>query len=233
MQRESVTKKFAEMLGKRAPQFITSVLQVVNSNNLLKNADPVTVYTAAATAASLDLPINNSLGFAYIVPYKGQAQFQLGWKGFVQLAQRSGLYRTISVTEVYEGQLIDEDPLQGFKFDWKAKQSDKVVGYAAYFELLSGFQKTLYMSVEQAQSHAGKYSQSYKKGYGVWKEDFDAMAKKTVLKLLLSKFGPLSVEMQTAVISDQSVQSDEISYPDNEITYEVEEVPNVLEVTNE
>jgi recombination protein RecT len=217
----SVQSKFESMLGKRAPQFITSVLQVVNSNKLLKSADPITIYTAAATAATMNLPINNNLGFAYIVPYKGQAQFQIGWKGFVQLAQRSGQFRTISSCEVYEGQVKSEDPLKGVEFDWSAKTSDKVVGYAAYFELLTGFQKTLYMTVEQVQKHAGKYSQMYKKGFGVWKDDFDAMAKKTVLKLLLSKYAPLSIEMQNAVIADQSVVKDvdgmEVEYIDNDI----------------
>lgn len=225
----SVKAKFQEMLGKRSTQFITSVLQIVNGNQMLKSATPESVFNAAATAATLNLPINNNLGFAYIIPYSqkgdnGQyinvAQFQLGYKGFVQLAQRSGQFKTISACQVYEGQLIDENPLTGFVFDWKAKKSDIVVGYAAYFGLLNGFEKTLYMSAEQLKKHGLKFSKTFAKGYGLWKDDFDSMALKTVLKLLLSKFAPLSVEMERAVISDQSVIKDhetlEVEYVDNE-----------------
>jgi recombination protein RecT len=214
----AVKSKFEAMLGKRAPQFITSVLQIVNGNAQLKSADPISIYTAAATAATLDLPINNNLGFAYIVPYKGQAQFQIGWRGFVQLAQRSGQFKTIGSAPVYEGQLLSENPLRGVEFSWGTRVSDKVIGYAAYFELLNGFEKTLYMTKAEVERHAGKYSQTYKKGFGVWKDDFDAMAQKTVLKMLLSKFAPLSVEMQTATVADQSVVKDpdtlEVDYVD-------------------
>jgi len=225
-EQDAVKGKFEAMIGKRAPQFITSVLQIVNSNDLLKNAEPVSIYTAAATAATLDLPLNNNLGFAYIVPFNDRksgtvkAQFQLGWKGFVQLAQRSGQFKTISVTPVYEGQVDEEDPLSGMTFNWKNKTSNKVVGYASYFKLLNGFEKTMYMTVEQVQAHASKYSQTYKRGYGVWKDDFDAMAQKTVLKLLLSKYAPLSVEMQTAEVADQAVINNfdtmEVEYIDNQ-----------------
>ena len=223
-----IKAKFQELLGKRAPQFMTSVLQIVNSNVMLKNATPESVFNAAATAATLDLPINNNLGFAYIIPYKtknesGQfidvAQFQLGYKGFVQLSQRSGQFQTISSCPVFEGQLIEENPLTGFRFDWKAKKSENVIGYAAYFRLLNGFEKTLFMTSDQLKQHGIKFSKTFAKGYGLWKDDFDSMALKTVLKLLLSKYAPLSVEMQRAVISDQSVVKDvetmDVEYIDN------------------
>lgn len=226
---DSVKKKFQELLGKRATAFMTSVLQVVASNELLKKAEPSSVYHAAAVAATLDLPINNNLGFAYIVPYNAKqkdgtykqvAQFQLGYKGFIQLAQRSGRFQTISATPIYEGQLVESNPLTGFRFDFTVKTSDKVIGYAGYFKLLNGFEKTLYMTVEDLQKHGVKYSQTFKKGFGLWKDDFDAMATKTVLKLLLSKFAPLSVDMQTAVITDQAVIKDsettELEYADHE-----------------
>ena len=225
----AIKNKFTELMGKRAPQFITSVLQIANSNALLKNADPISIFNAAATAATLDLPLNNNLGFAYIVPYnekqkdgtyKSVAQFQMGYKGFIQLAQRSGQFQTISVAPVYEGQLIEENPLTGFTFDWKAKKSDIVIGYAAYFRLLNGFEKTLYMTVSDLKKHGEKFSQTFKKGFGLWKDDFDSMAKKTVIKLLLSKFAPLSVEMQRAVITDQAVvkdfETEDVQYIDNE-----------------
>lgn len=214
---DAVKGKFNELLGKRSSQFITSVLQVVNSNTLLQKADPTTIYTAACTAAVLDLPINQNLGFAYIVPYKGQAQFQMGYKGFIQLAIRSGQYRTISACPIYEGQLSEENPLMGFVFDFKSKKSDKVIGYAAYFEMLNGFYKSDFWSVEKTESHAKRYSQSYKSGSGVWKDDFDAMGMKTVLKNLLSKYGLLSVEMQTAVERDSSVIAEDgtVEYVDH------------------
>jgi recombination protein RecT len=223
-----IKEKFTEMLGRKAPAFITSVLQIAMSNKLLANADPMSVFNAAATAATLDLPINSNLGFAYIIPYKtkgdnGQyvdvAQFQLGYKGFIQLAQRSGQFKTISSTPIYEGQLVEQNPLMGYMFDFTKKQSEVVIGYAAYFELLNGFQKTLYMTKAEIERHGTKYSKTFAKGYGLWKDDFDAMASKTVLKLLLSKFAPLSVDMQRAVISDQSVIKDydtiDVEYVDN------------------
>lgn len=215
--RPDVKSKFEEILGKRAPQFMTSVLQIANSNELLKNADPLTIYNSALMSASLDLPLNNNLGFAYIVPYNQKqkdnsyrqvAQFQLGYKGFIQLAQRSGQFKTISACAIYDGQIKTNDQLKGIEFDFSVK-SDKIVGYASYFKLLNGFEKTLYMTIEDVNKHAKKYSQTFKKGFGIWHDDFDAMAQKTVIKLLLSKFAPLSIEMQKAVLIDQAVIRDE------------------------
>lgn len=225
-QREDVVQKFQELLGKRASSYLTSVLSVVSQSEQLAKADPKTVYMAALTSATLDLPINQNLGFAYIVPYKNknwvyEAQFQMGYKGFIQLALRSWQFQTISATPIYEGQLIEENPLTWFIFDWKAKKSDVVIGYASYFRLLNGFEKVLYMTKSDIERHANLYSASYKKYQsGLWKDKFDEMATKTVIKLLLSKFAPLSVEMQKAVIADQGVLQDEnfdqVDYPDND-----------------
>lgn len=228
-EREDVKSKFKELLGKRASSFITSVLQIAAQNPLLAKADPVSVYQCAAVAATLDLPLNQNLGFAYIIPYnqkqsdgtfKQVAQFQIGYKGFIQLAQRSGQFKTISASPIYEGQLIEENPLTGFVFDFKQKKSDVVIGYAAHFSLLNGFEKTLYMTVTELKKHGTRFSQRFKKGFGLWKDDFDSMAQKTVIKLLLSKFAPLSVEMQKAVVTDQSVVNDaeteDITYVDND-----------------
>jgi recombination protein RecT len=223
----AVQNKFKELLGKKAQGFITSVLQVVASNDQLQKADPVTVYQSAAMAATLDLPINQNLGFAYVLPYKVKqkdgsykdvAQFQMGYKGFIQLAQRSGQFRTLSASPIFEGQLVESNPLTGYKFDFTKKTSDKVIGYAAYFALVNGFEKTLYMTYDELQRHGTRFSQTFKKGYGLWKDDFDSMAQKTVIKLLLSKFAPLSIEMQKAVISDQGVIQDGevVQYADNE-----------------
>lgn len=233
LSRDSVKKKFEELLGKKAQGFITSVLQCVSSNDLLSKADPASIYHAASVAATLDLPLNNNLGFAYIVPYnqkqkdgtyKQVAQFQMGYKGFIQLAQRSGQFKTISASPVYEGQIIESNPLTGYKFDFTKKTSDKVIGYAGYFRLLNGFEKIVFSSVEELKSHGLKYSQTFKKGYGLWNDNFDSMATKTVIKLLLSKFAPLSIEMQKAVVTDQAVINDEeaidVTYADN-----AEEIP--------
>ena len=161
--RDDVKKKFEEMLGANSAAFITSVLQIVASSQQLASADPASVYNAAALAATLNLPIQNALGMAYIVAYnqkqangsyKSVAQFQMGYRGFIQLAQRSGQIKTISSAPIYEGQLVEENPLTGFVFDFTKKQSEKVIGYAAYFKLLNGFEKTLYSSVDDLRAHA-------------------------------------------------------------------------------
>lgn len=141
-------------------------------------------------------------------------------KGLIQLAQRSGQFKNISAAPIYEGQLVESNPLTGFKFDFTKKTSDKVVGYAGYFELLNGFEKTMYMTVDELKSHAGKYSQTFKSNKGVWVDNFDAMAVKTVLKLMLSKYAPLSIEMQKAIVTDQAVIKDDmgedVQYIDHE-----------------
>jgi len=216
-QRDDVKSKFNELLGTRTNQFMTSLLSIVNNNSYLRNASPDSIYTSAMMAAALDLPINPNLGFAYIIPYGNQAQFQIGYKGLIQLALRSGQFKTISVTPVYEGQLLENNPLTGFKFDFNNKQSDKAIGYAAYFSLINGYEKTMYMSVAEVEAHGKKYSKTFNNG--VWKNDFNAMAQKTCLKLLLSKYAPLSIEMQKAVVADQAViknvEDMEVEYVDN------------------
>ena len=220
-----VQEKLKELVGKNAPAFATSVLQIVNSNSMLVNADPQTIFSAACMAATLNLPINNNLGFAYIVPFKNnkenkiEAQFQLGYKGYIQLAQRSGQFSRIAATPVYEGQLISENPLLGYEFDWSVKPNGSPIGYVAFFKLINGFTAELYMSKEEVMKHANKYSQTAKKGFGVWKDQFEAMALKTVLKLLLSKQAPLSIDMQKAQMADQAiirdVEKDEFDYIDH------------------
>jgi len=230
--KDTVKQKFTEMLGKKSQGFITSVLQIVSQNSLLVNADPNSVLQSAMMAATLDLPLNNNLGFAYIVPYntkykdeqgiqrtKVVAQFQMGYKGFIQLAQRSGQFKTIASAPIHEGQLIEQNPLTGFVFDFTQKTSDKVIGYAAFFQLLNGFEKTLYLTVDEIKKHGGQYSKSFTHVSGLWNTNFDSMATKTVLKLLLSKFAPMSIEMQKASISDQGVVIDaeagEVEYVDH------------------
>lgn len=251
--RDDVRNKFQEMLGKKSTQFITSVLQIVASNDLLQKADPVSIYQAAALAATLDLPLNNSIGAAYIIPYntkqkdgsyKTVAQFQIGYKGFIQLAIRSGQFKRIEVCKVYETDEEKDVYDRLTSFFKKGNPEGEIIGYASYFQLLNGFEKTHYMSNEELKSHAGKYSQTAKKGFGLWKDSYESMAEKTVLKLLLSKYAPLSVEMQKAVISDQAVihdaDNDTVEYVDNdeiiqdaELIAEKKEVDRVSEFIEE
>jgi uncharacterized protein yqaK len=202
--------KFNEMLGKKAAGFMSSIIAVANNNKLLAKAEPSTVIGAAAQAAMLDLPINQSLGFAYIVPYKGSAQFQLGYKGYIQLAQRSGQYVDIGAKTVFEGELEYENRLLD-KFKFGERTGDKVIGYLAYFRLTNGFEKMLFMELDEMIAHAKKYSKSYSGGTEKWGlAEFDVMAEKTVLKRLLSKYGPLSIEsiqMSQALSNDGGVIS--------------------------
>lgn len=216
-------KRFEEILGKKAAGFISSVINISNSPGL-KECEPNSIISSAVVAATLDLPIDQNLGFAYIVPYndkkKGKvAQFQMGYKGFIQLAMRSGQYKTISSSEVYEDEIKKYNRITGeieFNDDFIPGENSKVVGYIAYFKLLNGFEKYLYMTVEQLKNHGKKYSQSYKsekqwvRDSSLWNTDFDSMATKTTLKLLLSKYGILSIEMQKALETDQAVIKDEV-----------------------
>lgn len=207
-----IKKRFEELLGKKAQGFMSSIINVVNSNTDLKECDPATIIGSSAISASLDLPIDPNLGFAYIIPYNTKvgssyvkkAQFQLGYKGFVQLAMRTGQYKTISATPVYEGEIIKYNRITS-EIEWGEPVSEVVVGYIAYFKLLNGFEKYLYMTKDEIKIHAKKHSKTFESPYGIWNKDFDAMATKTVLKRLLSKFGMLSIEMNSALIADQAI----------------------------
>jgi len=231
MQNPLIMEKFNEVMGRNSQSFITSVLQAVMSNDLLSKATPLSIYGSALTAATMQLPINPNLGFAYIVPYNNnkkvgnewikttEAQLQIGWKGFVQLAQRSGQFRTTNSVGIYENQLGEINYLTGETEVLNLKPEGEIVGYIAHFSLLNGFEKSLYMSLEEVTAHGKKYSQAFKnpKVKSLWDTDFDSMAKKTVLKLLLARFAPLSIEMQTAVQADQAVindNPDDFQYPD-------------------
>lgn len=233
---ENVKAKFHEILKDRAAGFTANLAVMVNNSAALSKCEPLSVISAAVVSASLDLPLDPNLGFAAVVPFGEKAQFQIMYKGLIQLAQRSGQYKTIGVTEIYEGELKNQNRLTGeYEFDFSAKVSDKVIGYAAYFKLLNGFEKTIYWPIEQVDKHGKRFSQTYKKGFGLWKDDFDNMAKKTVLKHLLSRWGILSIEMQKAVKFDQSVvkdpETEDIEYVDNE-TGEVFEKPEAKTVVS-
>lgn len=201
---ENCMKSLRAMLGSKAQGFATSVLSVVSNNKLLQNADPASIYSSAMVAASLDLPINPNLGFAAIVPYGRQAQFQIMVRGLTQLAIRSGQFSKITNCDVHEGELVKADPFRDeYIFDSEKRTSDKVVGYMAYFKTIGGFEKYMYMTKEEALAHGKRYSKSFSNG--VWTSDPDAMGRKTCLKLLLSRFGILSIELQRAIKFDQGV----------------------------
>ena len=201
---EPVSKRFQQIMGKRAAAFMSSIISAVAANDALKTCDPMSVISAAAVAAALDLPITPGLGFAHIVPYSGAAQFQIGWKGFVQLAMRTGQYKTMNHTAIYEGQLKKLDPFTGDMEFVEPRASEQVIGYLFFFRLVNGFEKYFYMTKAECEAHGKRYSRSYKAGKGLWVDDFDAMALKTVVKLGLSKYGVLSVEMQRAFEMDQA-----------------------------
>lgn len=219
MAQTRIRSRFEEILGQKAAGYISSVINTVNSSPHLKTAEPNSVMMAAVVAATLDLPIDKNLGFAYIVPYSGKAQFQLGYRGYIQLAMRTGQYKTINATEIYDGELVKHDRLTGeIEFDENQRASDKVIGYAAYFKLTNGFEKCIYWTIEKIKAHGKRYSKSFESPDGRWKLDFDAMALKTVLKMLLSKYGILSIEMIGAIKADQAVikseNLDDVEYVD-------------------
>lgn len=188
--------------------FVANVTALVGGNQQLQCCDPAAVIMTAIKATALDLPLDPNLGFAYVIPYQSREglipQFQLGYKGYIQLALRSGKFRTMNTRDVREGEILDEDYMSGELICRRAegRESLPVVGYLAFFELTNGFRKSLYMSKVELEAHASRFSQTFKKGRGVWSENFDSMAKKTVMKLLLSRFAPMSVDMADALRFD-------------------------------
>ncbi|MGL4484231.1 MAG: recombinase RecT [Anaerovoracaceae bacterium] len=223
-----------QVLGDRKASFVNNIIALVANNKALQECVPATLIYAAIKATALNLALDQNLGYAYVIPYKNskegiiEAQFQLGYKGFIQLALRSGQFKVINSTDVREGELIKRDYLTGkIIFDWCENDTNrlnkKIIGYVSFFELSNGYKSTLYMSVLELEQHGLKYSQTYKnsnsyvKNNSKWVTDFDAMAKKTVLKLNLNKNAPLSVEMQNAILVDQAVIGDneKLKYVDN------------------
>ena len=231
----STQKYLQDVLGERKGSFVNNLTALVANNAQLQECQPLTIMFAALKATALNLPLENSLGMAYCIPYKNNkdnttvAQFQLGYKGFKQLALRSGQFAVIpNATDIKEGELKSRNRLTGecvFEFieDDTQRAKAKTIGYASYFKLLNGAESTFYMSIEEMEAHALRYSQTYRskndytKKSSKWTTDFDDMAKKTVIKLNLSRNAPLSVEMQDAIKADQSVmyEADKYEYADN------------------
>lgn len=218
----AIQSRFNEILKDKAPAFISSIINLVNGNSGLSIAEPQSIIMSAAVAATLDLPINPNLGFAYIIAYKqkytddqGQwkeksvAQFQMGYKGFIQLAMRTGQYKHINALEIRAGQLKKANPLtEEYEFDFSV-EGGEVIGYVAYFKMLNGFEKTVYWNVGKIIDHAKRYSKSFGQKSSPWNTNFPEMALKTLIKHVLSKYGILSIEMQKAVNVDQSVIKDD------------------------
>lgn len=245
---EAMKARVQEILGKNAATFTTSVIQLVNQSKELAECEPLSVVNAAMVAATLELPLNQNLGFAYVIAYNVKqpdgswakvAQFQLGYKGFKQLSLRTGQFKTINQTDVRLGEIKSRDRLRGtIDFEWieseEARLKAPIIGYVSFFQLSNGFSSTFYMSVEEIEAHARKYSKVYaKNGNGLWKDDKKGMSEKTVTKLNLSKNAPLSVEDKAnqnlvhALRADQAVINNfddfesGVQYPDND-THEAE-----------
>lgn len=211
MAADSVQAQFKNALQENSGVFVASIIDLYNSDTYLQNCEPKQVVMECLKAATLKLPVNKSLGFAYVVPYKKNGkqvpQFQIGYKGYIQLAMRTGQYRIINADLVYEGEYRTKNKLTGeFDLSGTAK-SDMVIGFFAHIEMLNGFSKTLYMTKQQVTAHAQKYSKSFKEEYSPWKTEFDAMALKTVIRNLLSHYGYLSVEMMGSMNADIEADS--------------------------
>lgn len=214
---EKMRSRFDELLGKRSAQFLSSVVSLVNASPALQEAfydSPMTVIQSALKAATFDLPIDQNLGYAYIVPFKNnkknadgtwskksEASFILGWKGMHQLALRTGAYKTINVVDIRKGELksynrLTEEVDIEFEEDEEKRESLPVIGYVGYYKLVNGAEKTIYMTVKQIENHEKKFRKGDYMGKG-WKDDWDAMARKTVYRRLIGKWGVMSIDYQS------------------------------------
>lgn len=246
IQSEGYKKLINNTLGdpKRSAKFIAAISSAVATNPGLQECDAGSILSGALLGEALNLSPSPQLGQYYLVPFdqkkynektkkyeviSKKAQFQLGYKGYIQLAIRSGQYKDIDVIEVREGEYLGRNKITGkhqFEFieDEVERENKPIIGYMAYFEYLNGFYKNLYWSKEKMQKHALEYSQAYasdvKKGtnYSFWSKDFDGMAFKTMLRQLISKWGIMSIDMQEALTKDMSVIKEDgtCDYVDNQ-----------------
>lgn len=221
--------------GKNGTRFISSVVSAVNNNPALQECTNQSILSGALLGESLNLSPSPQLGQYYLVPFndknKGKvAQFQLGYKGYIQLAIRSGQYKKLNVLAIKEGELINFDPLNEeievkLIADEEAREQAPTIGYYAMFEYVNGFRKALYWSKSKMEAHALKYSMGYraKKGYTFWEKDFDGMAYKTMLRQLISKWGIMSIDMISAFDADMAIINDDGTkdYVDNDLEADV------------
>lgn len=223
---EKLRSRFDELLGKRAPQFISSLVSLVNADKNMQQCfyeAPMSVIQCGLKCAAFDLPIDQNLGYAYIVPFKNggksTATFILGWKGMHQLALRTGAYKTINVVDIREGELksynrLTEEAEIDFIEDDDEREKAKVVGYLGYYRLINGAEKTVYMTVKQIENHEKKFRKGNYMGKG-WRDDWDAMARKTVYRRLIGKWGVMSIDYQShgdaVSLSEQMAAEDSLS----------------------
>ena len=240
---DAMKKKINEMVGgEKGQQFITAIISAVSTNPQLAECDHSTILSAALVGQALNLSPSPQLGQYYMVPFNDNkrgckvAQFQIGYKGYIQLAIRSGYYKKLNVLAIKEGELVKYDALNEdievkLIEDEEEREKAPTIGYYAMFEYLNGFRKTLYWTKKHMEAHAEKYSMGYKahKGYTFWEKDFDGMAYKTMLRQLISKWGIMSVDMQKAMESDMAEIKEDgtYEYVDNEyeVTEPVQEEP--------
>ena len=232
------TKKYLEsILGNRTGQFITSLTSLASSSKSLKNCDKNSLLACALKATSMNLPFDPNLGFAWAVPYKTTATFQVGVKGYIQLALRTGQYQSLNARDVREGEFSGRDFVGDPIIKWLSdedRENKQIIGFMAGLQLVNGFKKVIYWNISKIEKHAEKYSQSYRKykrtgnqDDAIWASQFEKMAEKTVLKALISRYGIMSTDMQQAVKSDQSrinidfdTGEENIEYIDNSSTVE-------------
>lgn len=229
--------------GQNGQRFISSIVSAVNNNPQLSECTNQSILSGALLGESLNLSPSPQLGQYYLVPFNDKnqgkvAQFQLGYKGYIQLAIRSGQYKKLNVLAIKEGELVKFDPLNeeievNLIENEEERENAETTGYYAFFEYVNGFRKAIYWSRAKMEAHALKYSAGYraKKGYTFWEKDFDGMAYKTMLRQLISKWGIMSIDMQTAIDADMSVINEDgtkeyvDNVPDVVETQEAEEKP--------
>lgn len=236
---DAVMNSLSKTLGSETKKstFVTSLVSAVNQNTALSECNQNSIISGALLGESLGLSPSPQLGHYYLVPFKDKnkgsvATFQLGYKGYLQLAIRSGQYKTINVLAIKDGELVKYDPLLetievNLIEDEEERENAETIGYYAVFELVNGFRKSIYWSKKKMEQHALRYSAGYraKKGFTFWEKDFDSMAYKTMLRQLISKWGIMSIELQNAYKNDMSFketlnEDEEVQYFDNDVKYE-------------
>lgn len=245
---DAMKKRINQMIGaKNGERFIASIISAVSVNPALQECEQATVLSAALLGESLQLSPSPQLGQYYLVPFNTKngkvAQFQLGYKGYIQLAIRSGYYKKLNVLAIKQGELVHFDPLNEeievrLIQDEREREKAETIGYYAMFEYTNGFKKAMYWSKEKMESHALKYSAGYKakKGYTFWEKDFDGMAYKTMLRQLISKWGIMSIDMQDAYTKDMGVINNDnntVDYVDNQESDIIETTYDIDETTGE
>lgn len=245
---ENMRKRFDELLGKRSAQFISSIVSLVNADNTMQQAfyeSPMTVIQSALKAATFDLPIDQNLGYAYIVPFKNskknadgscskrmEATFILGWKGMHQLALRTGAYKTINVMDIREGELkkynrLTEEVEIQFEEDDDKREQLPVIGYVGYYKLVNGAEKTIYMTIKQIANHEKKFRKGENQGKG-WRDDWDAMARKTVYRKLIGKWGVMSIDYQSHGEDVAKLMQEEFNLSNNDFVE-----PTIVDIDTE